>query len=146
VTSTHLKEVGEQISKAERRAMAAERDTIDRLIAHHLVEHIGSTFAGRIAGVTRSGLFVKLDDTGADGFVPVSSLSNDYYAFDEGRHALVGSRTGITHRLGDRVEVKLIDAAPVAGALTFELLSEGKRSKITSKNQIGKKKKRIFKP
>ncbi len=125
-TRERLKEIGEAISQCERRAMAAERDTIDRLIAHHLSERIGETFQGRIAGVTRAGLFVKLEGTGADGFVPVSTLGADYYAFDEAMHALVGQRTGETHRLGDNVTVRLAEAAPAAGALRFELLSEGK--------------------
>jgi ribonuclease R len=120
-----LDQIGEQISAAERRAMAAERETIDRLIAHHLADRVGATFAGQISGVTRSGLFIKLDETGADGFVPISTLGADYYRHDEGRHALVGERSGETHRLGDRVEVKLVEAAAVAGALRFELLSEG---------------------
>ena len=76
--------------------------------------------------MTRAGLFVKLAETGADGFVPASTIGADYYRFEEGRHALVGDRTGETYRLGDRVEVKLVEAAPVAGALRFELLSEGR--------------------
>jgi ribonuclease R len=121
-----LIEVSEQISAAERRAMAAERETVDRLIAFHLADRIGATFTGRISGVTRSGLFVKLAETGADGFVPASTIGSDYYRHDEARHALVGERTGETYRLGDTVEVKLVEAAPVAGALRFELLTEGR--------------------
>ena len=126
VSAGHLEQIGEQISTAERRAMAAERETIDRLIAHHLADRVGAIFTGRISGVTRSGLFIKLDETGADGFVPISTLGADYYRHDEARHALVGERSGETHRLGDPVEVKLVEAAAVAGALRFELLSEGK--------------------
>ncbi|KQT08561.1 ribonuclease R [Methylobacterium sp. Leaf399] len=126
VTIGALDQIGEQISAAERRAMAAERETIDRLIAHHLADKVGATFTGRISGVTRSGLFIKLDDTGADGFVPISTLGADYYRHDESRHALVGERSGETHRLGDPVEVRLVEAAAVAGALRFELLSEGR--------------------
>ena len=106
--------------------MAAERDTIDRLVAHWLADRIGATFPGRISGVTRAGLFVKLDETGADGFVPMSTLGSDYFVYDEARHAVIGRRTGEMHRLGDRVEVKLVEAAPLAGALRFELLSEGR--------------------
>ena len=121
-----LAEIGARISVAERRAMAAERETIDRLIAHHLAEKIGAAFQGQISGVIRSGLFVKLDDTGADGFIPASTIGADYYRFDEARHAMIGDRTGESYRLGDRVEVKLVEAAPVAGALRFELLSEGR--------------------
>ena len=106
--------------------MAAERETIDRLIAHHLADRVGATFHGQIAGVTRAGLFIKLADTGADGFVPISTLGADYFRHEEGRHALVGERSGETFRLGDKVEVKLVEAAPVAGALRFELLSDGR--------------------
>ncbi len=127
-----LREVAQQISDAERRAMAAERETVDRLIAAHLADRIGATFTGRIAGVTRSGLFVKLKDTGADGFVPVSSLHNDFYNHIEGQHALVGKRTGETFRLGDTVEVRLVEAIPSAGALRFEMLSEGKKGRVAA--------------
>jgi ribonuclease R len=121
-----LPEIAARISAAERRAMAAERDTIDRLVAHWLADRIGATFNGRISGVTRAGLFVKLDETGADGFVPMRSLGSDYFVYDESRHAITGRQTGETHRLGDLVEVKLIEAAPLAGALRFELLTEGR--------------------
>ena len=121
-----LTEVAAQISLTERRAMKAERETADRLIAHFLADRIGATFQGRISGVTRAGLFVKLADTGADGLIPIRTLGTEYFNYDETRHALVGSRSGAMHRLGDVVDVRLVEAAPVAGALRFELLSEGK--------------------
>ena len=120
-----LSEVAAAISLTERRAMKAERETADRLIAHHLADRVGATFTGRISGVTRAGLFVKLNETGADGLIPVRTLGTEYYNYDETRHALIGSRSGAMHRLGDVVEVRLVEAAPVAGALRFELLSEG---------------------
>lgn len=125
-TPEQLGEIAAAISLTERRAMRAERETVDRLIAHHLADQIGATFTGRIAGVTRAGLFVKLDDSGADGFVPARTVGSEYFRFDETSHALIGERSGETHRLGDHVEVKLVEAAPVAGALRFELLSEGR--------------------
>ncbi|WP_296576893.1 ribonuclease R [Phreatobacter sp.] len=121
-----LAEIAAEISAAERRAMAAERETIDRLIAAHLSERVGDVFSARISGMTRSGLFVKLDDTGADGFVPASTIGGDYYRYEEGLQALVGTRTGETWRLGDTVTVRLVEAAPVAGALRFELMSDGR--------------------
>jgi ribonuclease R len=124
-TLEHLSEVAAQISVTERRAMKAERETADRLIAHHLSDRIGATFQGRISGVTRAGLFVRLEDTGADGLIPIRSLGSEYFNYDETRHALVGSRSGAMHRLGDVVDVRLIEAQPIAGALRFELLSEG---------------------
>lgn len=120
-----LEGVGAEISAAERRAMAAERDTIDRLVARWLMDRIGATFRAKISGVTKSGLFVRLDETGADGFIPASTIGDDYYVFDEKSRAMIGSRTGETHRLGDAVEVKLVEAQPFAGALRFEIMSEG---------------------
>ncbi|HET9902514.1 MAG TPA: ribonuclease R [Xanthobacteraceae bacterium] len=121
-----LSEVAARISAAERRAMKAERETTDRLIAHFLADRIGASFAGHISGVTRAGLFVKLDETGADGFIPAATLGADYFRYEEAQHALVGDATGEMHRLGDKVKVRLVEAAPVAGALRFELLSEGR--------------------
>jgi ribonuclease R len=141
-----LAEVSKAISEAERRAMAAERETVDRLIAAHLADRIGATFSGRVAGVTRSGLFVRLTDTGADGFVPVSSLQGDFYNHIEALHALVGKRTGETFSLGDAVEVRLVEAIPSAGALRFEMLSEGKKTRIATMRRLpkhaGKRRKR----
>jgi ribonuclease R len=125
-TVAALNEIGAQISAAERRAMKAERETNDRLIAHFLADRIGAAFEARISGVTRAGLFVKLNDTGADGFVPARTIGREYFRYEEAMHAMVGDRSGETHRLGDRVTVKLVEAAPVAGALRFELLSDGR--------------------
>jgi len=121
-----LAEVSAQISATERRAMLAERETNDRLIAHFLSDRIGASFDGRISGVHRAGLFVKLRETGADGFVPARTIGDEYFRYDEKGHAMVGSRSGESYRLGDPVTVKLVEAAPVAGALRFEILSEGR--------------------
>ena len=63
--------------------MAAERETADRLVAAIMSDKIGASFAARIAGVTRVGLFVRLNDTGADGFIPAATLGADYFRFDE---------------------------------------------------------------
>jgi len=120
-----LPELAQQISDFERRAMVAERETVDRLIASFLSAKVGTDFKGRIAGVTRAGLFVKLDDTGADGFIPISTLGNDYYVHDEEHQALVGERTGERFHLGQRVDVRLIEIVPTAGAIRFEMISEG---------------------
>ena len=125
-----LAEIGAQISAAERRAMKAERETFDRLLAHFLADRIGATFEGHISGATRAGLFVKLDETGADGFIPARTLGAEYFRYHEDRHALIGDHTGETHRLGDRVTVRLVEAAPVAGALRFELLTQGRSAGV----------------
>jgi ribonuclease R len=123
-----LKDIAQAISDTERRAMAAERETADRLIAGYLADRVGAEFSARISGVTRSGLFVRLSDTGADGFVPAATIGADYFRHDEGARALIGDRTGETYRLGDDVRVRLVEAIPMAGALRFEILSSGKRS------------------
>jgi ribonuclease R len=119
-----LAEMAARISATERRAMTAERETVDRLIAHFLSDRIGAVFDGHISGVTRAGLFVRLDETGADGFVPARTIGEEYFVFHEAARAFVGRASGATYRLGDSVTVRLIEAAPVAGALRFELLSQ----------------------
>jgi len=122
-----LDDIAAEISTFERRAMAAERDTVDRLIAHHLAGRIGEEFDARVSGVTKAGLFVTLPDYGADGFVPISTLGRDYYIYDEAHQALSGEKTGLGYRLGDAVRVRLAEAIPLAGALRFEMLSEGRK-------------------
>jgi ribonuclease R len=121
-----LQEIAQSISDTERRAMAAERETADRLIAAYLADRIGAKFQARVSGLVRTGLFVRLIETGADGFVPASSIAHEYFFHDEMRQALVGEDTGLAYRLGDPVEVRLVEAIPSAGALRFEMLSEGR--------------------
>jgi len=124
-----LAEIAARISAAERRAMAAERETVDRLIAHHLADQIGARFEARISGVTRSGLFVRLSETGADGFVPAATLGREYYAYDAANHALT-ARSGVSYRLADVIEVRLVEAAPIAGALRFEVVGDGGKRRL----------------
>ncbi len=142
-----LGEVAATISAAERRAMKAERETFDRLLAHFLADRVGASFDGRISGVTRAGLFVKLDETGADGFVPARTIGTEYFRYHEDRHALIGSTSGESYRLGDPVTVKLVEAAPLAGALRFELVSEGRREIVRhSRGRDGKERRRAVRP
>jgi ribonuclease R len=122
-----LNDIAAEISTFERRAMAAERDTVDRLIAHHLSGRVNEEFDGRISGVTKAGLFVTLPAYGADGFVPISTLGRDYFIYDEAHQALSGEKTGLGYRLGDQIRVKLVEAVPLAGALRFEMISEGRK-------------------
>lgn len=136
-----IDETGELISAAERRAMVAERETNDRLIASFLAPQMGAVFSARIGGVVGAGLFVNLEETGADGFVSASSLGRDYYVFDDVRHALIGQRTGETFQMGDIVQVKLVEAAPVKGGLRFDMVSEGHAGKPTKlRGDAGKRK------
>jgi ribonuclease R len=115
-----LAEIAANISATERRAMKAERETADRLIAHFLADRVGAVFDGHISGVTRAGLFVELDETGADGFIPARTIGDEYFRFHEASRAFVSNSE--THRLGDPVTVELVEAAPVAGALRFKLV------------------------
>ncbi len=119
-----LSDTAEHITLAERRAMAAERDAIDRYVAAFLEDKVGATFEGRITGVTRFGLFVRLLETGADGLIPVSTLGDEYFIHDDHLHALVGERTGARWRLGRMVSVRLKEATPITGGLLLEMLSE----------------------
>jgi ribonuclease R len=119
-----LRDTAERITYAERRSMAAERDATDRYVAAFLSDRVGAVFAGRITGVTRFGLFIRLEETGADGLIPVSTLGEEYFVHDERLHSLVGERTGARWPLGLRVEVRLREATPVTGGLLFEMLSE----------------------
>ncbi|WP_027486208.1 ribonuclease R [Allorhizobium undicola] len=129
-----LDDIAAEISTFERRAMAAERDTINRLIAHHLAEKVGEEFDGQISGVTKSGLFVSLPQYGADGFIPVSTLGRDYFLYDEAHQALTGEKSGLGYQLGDSVSVRLAEAVPLAGALRFEMLSEGRKMPVGSRS------------
>jgi ribonuclease R len=119
-----LGETAEHISMTERRAMAAERDSIDRYVAAFMEDRIGAVFQGRISGVTRFGLFVRLKDTGADGLIPIRALGLDFFRHDEKRHALVGERTRKTFRLGETITVRLAEAAPLTGGLRFDLADD----------------------
>lgn len=116
-----LEETAEHISMTERRAMAAERDSMDRYVAAFMEERVGASFDGRISGVTRFGLFLRLKETGADGLLPMRALGSEFFRHDLKRHALVGSRSGTLYRLGDTLKVKLVEAAPLTGGLRFEL-------------------------
>jgi ribonuclease R len=119
-----LKDAADHISMTERRAMAAERDSVDRYVAAYMQDRVGAVFDGRITGVTRFGLFLRLADTGAEGLLPMRSLGPDFLRHDEKRHALVGERSGRVYKLGDTLSVRLAEAAPLTGGLRFELADE----------------------
>ena len=118
-----LEATAQHISDTERRSMMAERDTTDRYLAAYLSERVGNEFAGRISGMARFGAFVKLDETGADGLIPVRSLGREFFHFDRDEGTLMGSDTGLTLAIGQRVTVRLTEAAPITGGLELELLS-----------------------
>ncbi len=119
-----FEEAGGHISATERASAAAERDAVDRFTAAFLQDRIGARFAGRVNGVTRFGLFVTLDETGADGLIPISTLPTDFYRHNEARHCLEGERWGRVYRLGDRLRVRLLEAEPMTGGLILALDEE----------------------
>ncbi len=130
-----LEQTGAHISDTERRSMMAERDTTDRYLAAYLSERVGNEFTGRISGIARFGVFVKLDETGADGLLPMRALGREYFHHDADTQTLMGADTGMVISLGQRVKVRLSEAVPVTGGILLELLeledqkiSQGSRS------------------
>ncbi|MCC1494250.1 ribonuclease R [Cognatishimia sp. F0-27] len=117
-----LEQTAQHISDTERRSMMAERDTTDRYLAAFLSDRIGAEFTGRISGIAKFGVFVKLDETGADGLVPISTLGREYFHFDRDAGTLMGADTGRLIALGMRARVRLVEAAPVTGGIAFEML------------------------
>jgi ribonuclease R len=116
-----FEEWGQHISMTERRAAAAEREAVDRYVTAFLADRVGAQFKAKISGVTRFGLFVNLDGTGADGLVPISTLPDDFYVHDEIHHSLVGKRTRRTFQLGQRLDVTLREANTLTGSMVFGL-------------------------
>jgi ribonuclease R len=116
-----FEEIGEQISMLERRAMEAERETIDRYVAAYLADQVGQLVECRITGVQPFGFFATVEDLGGDGLVFARDLGIEYFRFDEAARALVGDETGETYRVGQRLTLRLAEANPVSGSLRFEL-------------------------
>ncbi|WP_102785054.1 ribonuclease R [Thalassospira sp. GB04J01] len=116
-----FEQIGADISGTERRAAMAERDAVDRYVAAYMSDKVGAEFPGKISSVTHFGLFISLQETGADGLVPISTLPDDYYVHDPANHALVGQNRGKTFRLGDQVVVRIADADAATGSLALRL-------------------------
>ncbi|MDE8651917.1 ribonuclease R [Novosphingobium album (ex Liu et al. 2023)] len=120
-----LGKISEAISAAERRAMEAERDTIDRYVAAWLSARVGEVFETRITGVQKFGFFATIISLGGDGLVPVSTLGAERFAYDEKAHVLEGEESGTRYAMGDRLRLRLAEANPLTGALKFELEEGG---------------------
>jgi ribonuclease R len=118
-----MAETAKLISDTERRSMTAERDTTDRYLAAFLANRVGAEFTGRISGVQRFGLFVRLDDTGADGLIPIRSVGREFFHYDQNSQTLMGADTGTMIGIGQRVVVRLAEAVPVTGGLLLDLIS-----------------------
>jgi ribonuclease R len=133
-----LDATAKHISETERRSMAAERDTADRYLASYLADRVGGQFTGRISGIARFGAFVKLDETGADGLLPMRAIGNEYFHFDAESQTLMGAESGLTIGIGDRVTVKLAEAVPVTGGLVLDLVEIDGRQLPTTRGRRGK--------
>ncbi len=121
-TPPNLQGTAEHISMTERRSAVAERETVDRFTAAYLKDRVGATFDATVNGVSRFGLFVTLDETGADGIVPIKRLPNDYYEVFEDTHTLAGRNNGVVFSIGDPMTVRLSDADPLTGSIAFDYL------------------------
>ena len=120
-----LQNIAEAVSATERRAMLAERTAADRYLSAYMAKRQGEQFTGRISGLSRAGLFVKLDDSGADGLVPMAQLGAERFFVDDDKMSLTGGTTGLTFRLGNEVEICLEEAMPIQGGLLFSLVDGG---------------------
>jgi len=116
-----FEDTAELITATERRATLAERDSTDRYLALYLQHRTGELFTGRISGVTKFGLFVTLEESGASGFLSMASLPDDYWVFDERSQSLIGKRSRKSFQLAQSLEVRLAEARPVTGGLLFSL-------------------------
>ncbi len=116
-------DTAEHITATERRATLAERDSTDRYLALYLQHRVGELFEGRISGVTKFGLFVTLNETGASGFAPMASLPDDFWVHDEASQSLIGKRTRLSFQLAQNIEVRLAEAKPVTGGLLFNVIT-----------------------
>jgi ribonuclease R len=125
--AANMERVGEAISGLERRAMEAERETVDRYVAAYLAEHVGTVMDARITGVASFGFFATIEGVGGDGLVPARDLGTEYFRFDEQSQSLIGDQSGETFASGQRLQLRLAEANPVSGALRFEL-PDGKGS------------------
>ena len=117
-------EVGKNISINERLAISAERDAFDRYSASYLENHIGETYKGSVRGVSKSGLFITIDNPSADGFVPITKLPGRRYKFNSFKKCLVSHMSGSSYNLGDDVLVRVIEASAFTSTVIFEVLSD----------------------
>ncbi len=136
--AVRMEELAEHLSSTERRSMAAEREATDRYLAHFMVDRVGAEFEGRIAGLNKAGLFIRLAETGADGFVPISRLGGGYWTHDDRAQALVLRSSGQRFEMGQAVSVRLEEAAPLTGGLLLEMLSKPLARKSSKSGKSGK--------
>ena len=141
-----MERIGESISTLERRAMEAERETVDRYVAAYLSAHVGEVLEARITGVQNFGFFATIEGIGGDGIVPVRDLGTEYFRYDEASQRLIGDDTGTSFALGQRLPLRLAEANPISGALRFELPDgKGSASSGGEREERGRGPKRVIK-
>ncbi|MCH1650764.1 ribonuclease R [Enterococcus hirae] len=134
-----LPEIAEHSSKMERRAVEAEREVDAMKKAEYMMDKVGEEFEGIISSVVKFGLFIELPNT-IEGLIHINELKQDYFHFIENHLALVGERTGLTFKIGQKVRVKVIKADPEERAIDFELIDAEEivpleRPKTSNKNR-----------
>jgi len=135
--------IAEHISTTERRSAVAERDATDRFITLFMADRVGVTFHARISGVARFGLFARLDETGADGIIPIEALPADRYFHNEKRQALIGKRTKKIYQLAQPILVRLTNADNLTGSMTLVPVTDEKQShSFLTGNKRGRSKRR----
>ncbi|GAB5457508.1 MAG: ribonuclease R [Henriciella sp.] len=135
-----LEHTAEHLVMTERRSMAAEREATDRYLALFMADRVGAEFDGRIAGVNKAGVFIRLNETGADGFAPASKISHEYWRFDDASMALVAEKSGKRYEMGQVVTVRLMEVTPLEGGLLLEIISKPKPRRPGDKTPPPRKK------
>jgi ribonuclease R len=127
-------EAAAHCSSRERRAESAEREAVAWKKFVFLSSRVGEEFWAYVSAVVGFGFFVTLEDIYVDGLVPISSLEDDFYRYEDVEHRLVGSSSGRVYRLGDRLRVKLVKADAEKRGLDFVPVSDNagprKRSRV----------------
>lgn len=134
-TDKMMVSLGESLSEMERRADKAVDDVVTWLKCEYMQQHIGKVLAGRVAGITKFGVFVELDDIYIEGLVHMSNLPGDYYHFDDVRYRLIGEKTGILIKLNDEVVVRVLDANPETKFIDFEMITLPKSAKLSKRER-----------
>ncbi|PTJ55416.1 ribonuclease R [Mammaliicoccus sciuri] len=138
-----LPDIADHTSKRERRAIDAERDTDDLKKSEYMIQHVGEVFTGIISSVANFGMFVELENT-IEGMVHISNLTDDYYNFDERNMAIIGERQAKVFRIGDKVEVKVINVNVDERMIDFQIvgmpIAEKNRERLAREKTIKAKK------
>ncbi len=117
-----LEDKCDHCSEMEQKAVAAERSSIKYKQVEFMREHLGEEFDGIISGVTNWGIYVEISENGCEGMVPLQTLDDDYYVFDEEEMAIIGNQHKHKFTLGDEVRVQVASANLLKKQLDFEMI------------------------